>query len=134
MLFVEKMKRKTSDEVRKAVTKIFNPLPDKMKRTTTLDNGPEHTQHEKVTKNTGIQVYFAKPYASWQRGAKESVNGLIRWYFPKGTDFDNISIKELKRVQNAINNRPRKSLGYKKPIEIYTHILTSLNEKIALEI
>jgi transposase, IS30 family len=108
-------------------------MPKKLKRTTTLDNGPEHVRHEDVTEKTGIQVYFAKPYASWERGANEHVNGLIRWYFPQGTDFDEVSVKDLKRVQDAINNRPRKSLGYKKPIEIYSRILASLDEKIALE-
>lgn len=134
MLFVEKMKRKTSEEAKKAMVRIFKPIPKKLKRTTTLDNGPEHVRHENVTKTTGIQIYFARPYASWQRGANENANGLVRWYYPKGTNFDEVSREGIKRVQNAINNRPRKSLGYKKPIEIYTRILASLDEKIALEI
>lgn len=134
MLFIEKMRRKTALEAQKAMLRIFKPLPKKMKRTTTLDNGPEHVSHQQVTQKTGIQVYFARPYASWQRGANEHANGLVRWYFPKGTNFDEVSQEDLKKVQDAINNRPRKSLGYKKPIEIFRSILSSLDEKIALEI
>lgn len=135
MFFLEKMRRKTAQEAKRAMMRIFTPLPEKLKRTTTLDNGSEHTQHEAVTKRTGIQIYFARPYASWQRGANEHANGLLRWYFPKGTNFDEVSIQELKRVQDAINNRPRKSLGYKKPIEVFHSMLANLDdEKIALEI
>jgi len=134
MLFIEKMRRKTALEAEKAMVKIFNPLPKKLKRTSTLDNGSEHVRHGGVTEKTGIQIYFARPYASWERGANEHANGLIRWYFPKGTNFDEVSEEALKRVQDAINNRPRKSLGYKKPIEIFHSMLSTLDEKIALEI
>jgi IS30 family transposase len=134
MLFIEKIKRKTAEEAKKAMIRIYKPLPKKLKRTTTLDNGPEHVRHEDVTNKTGIQIYFARPYASWQRGANENANGLVRWYYPKGTNFDEVSKAELKRVQDAINNRPRKSLGYKKPIEIFNSILSSLNQNVALEI
>lgn len=132
MFFIQKMRRKTAEEAKKAMIRIFEPLPEKLRRTTTLDNGSEHTRHQDVTEKTGIQVYFARPYASWERGAKEHANGLVRWYFPKGTNFDEVTEEDLKRVQDAINNRPRKSLGYKKPIEIFNSILSTLNENVAL--
>lgn len=124
MLIIEKMSKKNSKEAYRAMNKIFKNLPEKLKKTTTLDNGPEHVLHEKVTKKARIQIYFAKPYSSWQRGANENANGLVRWYFPKGTDFAQVTKKQLKKVQDAINNRPRKSLNYRKPNEIFNQFLS----------
>jgi IS30 family transposase len=126
LLLIEKMQRKTAQEATKAMVKIFKNLPKKLRKTLTLDNGSEHVLHEKLTTQLGISIYFARPYASWQRGANEHANGLLRWYFPKGTDFNFVSCKDLKRVQVAINNRPRKSLGYNKPIEVFNSIIANL--------
>jgi len=84
----------------------------------TYNNGVEMAQHKELTQQTGVQVYFAHPYASWERGTNENTNGLIRRYFPKGTNFKTITAKQLKRVQDKLNNRPRKVLNYKTPIEI----------------
>jgi IS30 family transposase len=75
-------------------------------------------QHKELTKQTGVLVYFAHPYASWERGTNENTNGLIRRYFPKGTDFNTITTQQLKLVQDKLNNRPRKVLNYKTPMEI----------------
>ena len=133
MTFVRKLRRKTSDEVKKAMVSIFKSQPSSMRRTITLDNGPEHAGHEKVTKKIGSLIFFARPYASWQRGTNENTNGLIRQYFPKGTDFECISLREIRKVQDAINNRPRKCLGFRKPIEIYSHYLATPSEKIAFQ-
>ena len=111
-----------SDETLLAMKKIFDPLPNNLKRSTTLDNGSEMVKHNKV----GIPTYFADPYSSWQRGGNENANMWIRYYFPKSTDFDTISNKELKSVEWEINSRPRRRLNYKKPIEVW-------NEAIALK-
>ena len=86
-----------------------------MKKTLTYDNGSEMAQHKLFTKNTKVQVYFAHPYSPWERPTNENSNGLIRDFFPKGTDFSKVSKKELKKVQDLLNERPRKSVGWKNP-------------------
>jgi IS30 family transposase len=83
-----------------------------------MDNGTENTRHEDITKAIGTKCYFAKPYASWQIGTNENINGLIRWYLPKGTDFSIITDKEVAHIESLINNRPKKCFGYKTPIEV----------------
>jgi len=85
----------------------------------TYDNGVEMAKHKEFTKETGVKVYFADPYASWQRGTNENTNGLIRRYFPKGTDFNKVTAKQLKYVQDKLNNRPRKIINYQTPNEIF---------------
>lgn len=117
-LMLTKLDAKTAEATVKAVTGRLKGLPKKARRTLTLDNGTENAMHEKVTSTIGIKCYFARPYASWQRGTNEHVNGLIRWYLPKGTDFSKISDDEIARIEYLINNRPRKCLGFKKPIEV----------------
>jgi len=83
--------------------------------TATADNGKEFAFHQKIADKLEIDVYFAKPYHPWERGANENTNGLIRQYFPKGTDFESISEHQVKEVQDKLNNRPRKRLGYMSP-------------------
>ncbi len=90
-------------------------LPKHLRRSITLDNGKEFSQHKRLTARTGIAVYFAKPYAAWQRGTNENTNGLLRQFFPKGTDFTRISHYEVARVENLLNKRPRRRLGYRTP-------------------
>lgn len=94
-------------------------LPEQLRRTMTLDNGKEFAQHQVLTDRLGLGVYFAKPYASWQRGLNENTNGLLRQFFPKGTDFARISHRQVARAEKLINERPRKSLGYKTPSEVF---------------
>jgi IS30 family transposase len=90
--------------------------------TLTLDNGSENVGYEKIEKELGFKVYFAKPYASWQRGANENTNGLLRRYFPKGTDLLEVTKSELDRVVNLLNHRPRKCLNYQTPFEVFNRI------------
>ena len=116
----EKLQRITAEEVVFAANKIFSPLPKKARRSTTLDNGLEHTNHSEF----GLQAYFADPYSSWQRGGNENCNLWIRYYFPKGTDFANISDEELKDVEWELNNRPRKRLKFKTPQEVFSEYLS----------
>ena len=92
-----------------------------MKKTLTYDNGTEMAQHKEFTKNTKIKVFFAHPYSPWERPTNENSNGLIRDYFPKGTDFNLVSKKRLKEVQNQLNERPRKVLDYRTPKEVFQH-------------
>ena len=94
-------------------------LPEQLRRTMTLDNGKEFAQHQVLTDRLGLSVYFAKPYASWQRGLNEHTNGLLRQFFPKGTDFARISRRQVARAEKLLNERPRKSLGYQTPSEVF---------------
>ena len=92
----------------------------------TYDNGIEMAKHQEITKKTGMEIYFAHPYSSWERGTNENTNGLIRRYLPKGTDFNKITLKELLSIQEKLNNRPRKIIGYKTPKEIIDFELKSV--------
>ncbi len=93
--------------------------------TITSDNGKEFSYHEEVAKVLDTDFYFANPYQSWQRGLNEHTNGLIREYFPKKMHFINITDEQIVEVQNKLNNRPRKILGYKTPAEVFFDTITS---------
>jgi IS30 family transposase len=86
----------------------------------TLDNGKEFAQHERIAKELDADVYFAHPYSSWERGINENTNGLLRRYFPKGTDFMTLKDKEIQAVVDKLNHRPRKTRGFKTPHELFT--------------
>ncbi len=118
----EKLIRINADETLKAQEKIFKPLPKQLRRSTTLDNGSEMVKHTNL-KKIGMNIYFADPYSAWQRGGNENANMWIRYYFPKGTDFSKISEEELKAVEWELNNRPRKRLKFKTPMEVFTEHL-----------
>ena len=107
--------RLTAEEAVKAQEKIFRPLPKEAKRSSTVDNGKEFTNHEQFD----LPIYFADPYSSHQRGTNEYHNGLIRRYLPKGTDFSTLTQGELDDIIKEINNRPRKCLGFKTPTEAF---------------
>jgi len=81
----------------------------------TYDNGSEFCYHEKVNEQLNMQSYFCKPYHAWEKSTVENINGLIRRFFPKGTNFDNITDEQIQYVENWINNRPMKILGFKTP-------------------
>jgi len=120
------LKAKDAETVRKAYAKEIRTLPVELKKTLTYDQGKEMSGHRRFTLRTGMQVYFAHPGSPWERGTNENTNGLIRQYFPKGTDFRMITTREIKRVQRELNGRPRRSLGYDKPQD-------RINELVALE-
>lgn len=100
---------------------IMNELKDLKGKTHTLtaDNGKEFAGHAELTKNLGAKIYFAKPYASWQRGLNEHTNGLIRQYFPKKTRFDKITQEDVKKIEMLLNTRPRRILNFKTPTEVF---------------
>jgi IS30 family transposase len=120
---IVKLESKKAEEVAKEFSKILNKLNPIYKKTMTYDNGIEMARHEKITKNTGIKIYFAHPYSSWERGTNENTNGLIRRYLPKGTNFNEIDLKQLQIIQEKLNNRPRKIIGYKTPKEMMNNEL-----------
>jgi len=120
---LEKIARINAEETIRAQKEIFGPLPKKLRRSTTLDNGMEMALHVRLKKHLGMKTYFADPYSSWQRGGNENANLWIRYYFPKGTDFSRISEEELRDVEWEINNRPRKRLGFKTPMEVFNQHL-----------
>lgn len=119
------LKAKDATSVRVAFEKEFRSIPRQMKKSLTYDNGSEMAQHKLFTKNTKIDVYFAHPYSPWERPTNENSNGLIRDYFPKGTDFNTISKKRLKEVQNQLNERPRKVLNMCTPKEVFEQYVLS---------
>jgi len=92
--------------------------PAVLRKTLTLDNGKEFAEHGQLAVEAALKVYFAKPYCAWQRGTNENTNGLIRQFFPKGTDLANIPEHRFTKVQHLLNNRPRKRLGYRTPNEV----------------
>lgn len=86
--------------------------------TITFDNGLEFAEHERISKQLGVDIYFAHPYSSWERGANENTNGLIRQYFPKGMDLTTVTDEDIEFVMDRLNNRPRETLGWKTPNEV----------------
>ena len=117
------LKDKATTTVRKAFAKKFKYLPKGLKRSLTYDQGQEMAEHKLFTKSTQIKVYFAHPHSPWERGTNENTNALIRQFFPKGTDFSKVSLKNIKRVQDMLNDRPRKTLGFLTPHEVFGKLL-----------
>jgi len=114
---------KDAGSVREALAREFKHLPKELALSLTYDQGKEMSQHKQFTVDTNIQVYFAHPSSPWERGTNENTNGLIRQYFPKGTDFTTVSVEQIKHVERELNDRPRKVLGYLKPIEVIQKIV-----------
>lgn len=125
MTFLVKLENKDAKAVREAFAQEFQSLPPGLKRTLTYDQGQEMAQHKIFTKETNISVYFAHPHSPWERGTNENTNGLLRQYFPKGTDFKKISKERLKEVQDELNDRPRQALAYYTPHEKFSVALVA---------
>ena len=117
LTYITKIPRKTAQHTADAIIRRLKHLPPEARRTLTLDNGTENAGHQDITSAIQIHCYFAHPYHSWERGSNEQVNGLIRRYLPKGTDFSMITDLQIKEIENKLNNRPRKCLGFKTPFE-----------------
>lgn len=117
------LQSKYAEEVRKAFAREMKRLPKQMRLTLTYDQGREMAQHKLFSKETKMRVYFAHPASPWERGTNENTNGLIRQFFPKGTDFNALSNKEIKHVQHLLNGRPRKVLNWHSPYEAMQQLL-----------
>jgi IS30 family transposase len=100
-------------------------LPEELRRSITWDQGKEMVRHVEFTVATGIPVFFCDPYKAWQRGTNENTNRLLRQYLPKYTDLSKYSRRELKRIQDSLNRRPRKTLGYLSPSERLTEVVAT---------
>ena len=117
------LEEKDAESVRKAFAKKIKELPRDLTKTLTYDRGKEMTQHKKFTMATKMQVYFCDPHSPWQRGTNENTNGLVRGFFPKGTDFNLVTKEKLNWVQNALNERPRQTLEFNTPKETFNSLL-----------
>jgi IS30 family transposase len=115
-----------AEAVRDAIAASIATLPEQLRRSLTWDQGAEMAQHAQLHIDTGLAIYFCDPHSPWQRGSNENTNGLLRQYFPKGTDLSRHSRNELDAVAAALNSRPRKTLGWKTPAEALDEHLTSV--------
>ena len=102
-----------------AVLRRLKTVPKKYRQTLTRDRGSENVKYHSLEKELGIQVFFAHAYASWERGSNENLNGLIRRYLPKKTDFRQVSDEQIQHIEFLLNSRPRKRLGWKTPYEVF---------------
>jgi IS30 family transposase len=120
-----------AEAVRDAIAKSITTLPVELRRSLTWDQGVEMAQHAKLRVDTGVEVYFCDPRSPWQRGTNENTNGLLRQYFPKGTNLARYDAEELNAVAAALNGRPRKTLNWKTPAEALDELLVSVQAGVA---
>jgi IS30 family transposase len=118
LTLIGKVNRYTAEAVEKTIISLMELLP-RRNYTLTVDNGKEFSSHESVAETLRIKVYFADPYSAWQRGLNENTNGLIRQYVPKRSDVRTLTNEQVRQIMNRLNNRPRKSLGYLTPNEVF---------------
>jgi IS30 family transposase len=114
-----------AEAVRDAIADAIGTLPEQLRRSLTWDQGAEMAQHTQLRIDTGLNIFFCDPHSPWQRGTNENTNGLLRQYFPKGTDLARHAREDLDAVALALNTRPRKTLGWKTPAEALDELLRS---------
>ena len=112
-----------AEAVREAIAQSIGKLPEQLRQSLTWDQGAEMAQHASLRIDTGLEIYFCDPKSPWQRGSNENTNGLLRQYFPKGTDLSRHTARELDAVAHTMNTRPRKTLGWKTPAEVLDQLL-----------
>jgi len=120
---VDRTDSKEAEEVALKIGALFKTLPPRARRSVTLDNGKEFARHEEIAKDAALDVFFAHPYHSWERGTNENTNGLIRRLYPKKSSFAGIGRAEIRRIDTFLNDRPRKCLGWSTPRESLTAFL-----------
>lgn len=120
-----KLDSRGTEDVTSALAKHIRKLPRQLRRSLTWDRGLELAEHARFTVSTDVKVYFCDPHSPWQRGSNENTNGLLRQYFPKGQDFSRYSQAELNKVAQLLNERPRKTLGYRSPTEVLNEYIVA---------
>jgi transposase, IS30 family len=118
-LLTGKLSNRTATKTREKIVDLLLPLPADQRHSITFDNGKEFSEHEALSRRLGVQAFFAHPYCSWERGSNENTNGLVRQYYPKGTDFAEVSHQDLADTTQRINDRPRKRHNYQTPSEVF---------------
>lgn len=129
LLRMGKVNSKEATEIQTVITKILTEFKTNI-HTITTDNGKEFANHKIIAETLEIDYFFAKPYHSWERGSNENLNGLVRQYFPKGSNFAEITNEQIKIVEDKLNNRPRKRFGFLSPNQVYSNALKN-NGKVA---
>jgi IS30 family transposase len=120
-----------AEAIRDSIASTITSLPEQLRRSLTWDQATEMSQHARLKIDTGVDVYFCDPHSPWQRGTNENTNGLLRQYFPKGTDLSSHSKNALQAVALALNSRPRKTLGWKTPAEAFDEHLRLVHMAVA---
>ena len=115
---IDKLPDLKSETAMRACQKCLRGLPKSLQRSVTFDNGAEFTKYAILAERLGLAIYFADPYSAWQRGSNENLNGLVRQFFPKGTDFANVTRREAERLERLLNERPRRRFHYQTPLEL----------------
>ena len=114
-----------AESVRDAIARSMATVPQQLRQSLTWDQGAEMSQHVRLRLDSGLQIYFCDPHSPWQRGTNENTNGLLRQYFPKGTDLSTVTATDLTAIAFTLNTRPRKSLGWRTPAEALDRVLQS---------
>jgi IS30 family transposase len=122
-LVATKVDSKRADEVNATTIRALRKVPEQLRRTMTVDNGKEFAKFKQIEQRLGLDVYFAHPYSSWERGANENMNGLLREFFPKDSDFRQVTHQAVAKAVKKLNNRPRKCLAYRTPAEVLAPLL-----------
>ena len=123
----------TAESILEGFTRRLRTLPKAFRQTLTYDQGREMARHQELEQRVSIRVFFADPHSPWQRPTNENTNGLLRQYFPKGTDLSGYSQRHLTLVAEELNNGPRKSLGFRTPAEVMAQQIRQLNSGVAFQ-
>lgn len=126
MVVLAKMFDGTAQSALDGFSEALSAIPPELRKTFTYDQGREMSKHAQLTERTGVAVYFCDPHSPWQRGVNENTNGLLRQYMPKGTDLSVYTQEQLDEIAWSLNTRPRKSLGFRTPVEVYSELLKNM--------
>ena len=133
LTYLVKLDNAGAQTVTDAFVKRLRNVPAYMRKSMTYDRGCEMALHQQLTKRMNMPVYFCEPYSPWQRGTNENTNGLIRRYLPKGTDLSIVTQEQLTAIEHKLNNRPRKVLGFRTPLEVHNELRLKAKSTVALQ-